>query len=82
MTCEWVRMPDGMLVHVKHSHKRRIACSRCRQLATRACDWKVGLGRTCDRSLCDTCTHEPAPGKDLCPEHAAAWAERQKAPTG
>lgn len=43
------------------------------------CDWKVDTKpevKTCDRKICPACTHKPAPGKDLCPEHAAAWLAR------
>jgi hypothetical protein len=32
--------------------------------------------KTCSAPLCDSCTSSPAPGKDLCPTHAAAWAAR------
>src|SRR5580692_5630775 len=29
--------------------------------------------KTCDAQLCIDCTYSPAPGKDLCPTHAAIW---------
>jgi hypothetical protein len=40
------------------------------------CDWKMkatGSG-TCDAPICASCTTSPAPEKDLCPTHAAAFA--------
>jgi hypothetical protein len=54
---------------------RRCACKR---RATRQCDWKVPTKKsgTCDRWICDSCTHQPAPEKDLCPAHAAEWKAR------
>ncbi len=49
------------------------------QPADLLCDWKVPTKRsgTCDAKLCASCTSSPAPGKDLCPTHAAEWARRQ-----
>jgi hypothetical protein len=53
----------------------------CSPPATRLCDWRLGKGKgTCDEPLRDVCATEPAPRKDLCPRHAAIWAERQKQP--
>lgn len=43
------------------------------------CDWKMGEGKTCDAKLCSRCTTQPATDKDLCPAHAKAWSEMQKA---
>jgi len=42
------------------------------------CDWKVPGRRsgTCDVPICSRCTASPAPDKDLCPDHAAAWKAR------
>jgi hypothetical protein len=56
--------------------RRRSKC-RCGLTSSRLCDWKLGDGVTCDAPLCPACTHEPAPNKDLCPEHAAEWQRRQ-----
>jgi hypothetical protein len=79
VTCEWVEI-NGALVHINHRNKRRYGCSvrGCRQLATSECDWKIGGGKTCDAQLCETHAYEPAPEKDLCPEHAAEWQRRQQ----
>jgi hypothetical protein len=32
--------------------------------------------KTCSTPICDACTSSPAPGKDLCPTHAAEWKAR------
>jgi len=75
MTCEHVTLPDGARAIVcSSSRAKRCACGR---RATLLCDWKVP-GRksgTCDTPICAACTTSPAPQKDLCPEHAQAWAE-------
>lgn len=52
----------------------------CGNEAGMLCDWKVGKNRTCDVPLCDGCTTSPAPGKDLCPGHAEAWATHPRNP--
>lgn len=74
MACEVVELPGGT---------RAIVCGprrkcQCGNRATLECDWKVPARRsgTCDKPLCPACTHVPAPGKDLCPEHAAKWKAR------
>lgn len=75
MTCERVTMPDGGAAIVCSSGRRkRCACGR---VATLACDWKVPTRKsgTCDAPICSRCTTSPAPEKDLCPKHAAAYAE-------
>lgn len=72
MTCSFVNV-DGHPVIVCGKIKL-FPCSACGEIATRECDWKVGQGRTCDASLCEKCTSSPARNKDLCPEHAEAWA--------
>lgn len=63
----------------------------CGKLRTRECDWRLQRfvgprgGKltkprlvTCDEPMCDDCTYEPAPGKDLCPTHKAKWLARQQ----
>jgi len=74
MTCERVELPGGQVAIVCSSHRRaRCACGRPAPLL---CDWKVAgnASGTCDAPLCDRCGTSPAPGKDLCPEHARAFA--------
>lgn len=77
MACHSVQLPDGTRAIVCGPKPRRQRCSSCNRLgATLLCDWKIGDGRTCDKPICADCTHSPAPGKDLCPEHAAEWKAR------
>jgi hypothetical protein len=76
MICQAVTLPDGGLAIVCTGGRlRRCACG---ETATQLCDWKVKTRRsgTCDKPLCERCTHVPAPGKDLCPGHAAMWKAR------
>lgn len=73
MTCERVALPGGVTAIVCSSRTRqRCACGRP---ATRLCDWKVPTRKsgTCDEPVCARCAYQPAPGKDLCPEHRDAF---------
>jgi hypothetical protein len=82
MACEHVTLPDGTAAIVCGSHRRkRCACGRP---ATLACDWKVPARRsgTCDAPICAGCTTSPAPGKDLCSEHARSYAAWLAAKSG
>lgn len=74
MTCQHVQIPGGGSAIVCGPTKR---CS-CGGKATLECDWKVKgkMSGTCDKGLCPRCTYVPAPGKDLCPKHAASWQLR------
>ena len=74
MTCEHIVI-DGVVAIVNHRNKHKLGCCVCRRFGDRLCDWKLPNGKTCDRTLCDEHTSQPAKNKDLCPEHAAAWAE-------
>jgi hypothetical protein len=58
---------------------KRCRCGSGRP-ATLLCDWKTPQGKkpTCDAPICVVCTHRPAPGKDLCPAHAAEWKGRRR----
>lgn len=79
MKCTAIRIA-GMPMIVCGNKKLR-ACSVCRDPAGRLCDWKLPDGSTCDKPLCDACTTRPAPEKDLCPEHAKAWAADPRNPS-
>lgn len=75
MTCERVTLPGGgtAIVCGKRQPFDRCPCGR---IASLLCDWKVETVRksgTCDKPLCERCTTRPAPDKDLCPAHAAAF---------
>lgn len=74
MPCERIVMPGGGTAIVCSSRRRR-RCA-CGGVATLLCDWKVPNTRsgTCDAPICGTCSVSPATDKDLCPEHAAAFA--------
>lgn len=79
MKCTPVNLGNGAQAIVcGGSRVQKCACGR---LSTRLCDWKIGRGRTCDARLCDQCAYSPAPGKDLCPTHAAAWNRHPKNPS-
>lgn len=76
MTCETVTLPGGARAIVCGPKRARCACGK---RADRLCDWKVKARRsgTCDTPVCSSCSHAPAPGKDLCPAHRDAWLARQ-----
>lgn len=93
MPCTKIALPGGgvAIVCSRVNERPPPPCEFCRaRPAKRRCDWKVLKLRgprggvlkkptpgTCDAWLCEVCTHEPAPDKDLCPHHAAKWAARQ-----
>lgn len=76
MACERVPMPGGGYAIVCGTRSRRQRCA-CGKPATLLCDWKVPECRsgTCDAPICASCALSPAPEKDLCPTHAAAFRE-------
>lgn len=77
MPCEHVAMPGGGTAIICTSRSRqRCGCGRP---ATLLCDWLVPTKRsgTCDEPICRTCSMSPAPEKDLCAGHAAAWEKWQ-----
>ena len=80
MTCETVILPDGQRAIVCGPRQRRRKCSGCgRMTADRQCDWKVSTHKsgTCDKWVCASCTVNPGPDKDICPEHAPALRDWQ-----
>lgn len=79
MVCNRVKLPDGgfAIVCGPRQRPKSCACGSGRP-ADRLCDWKVD-GGTCDAPICEACTSSPAPDKDLCPAHAAAWKARLEA---
>jgi hypothetical protein len=88
MPCERVSLPGGGAAIVCSGKRRTPRCA-CGAPAPLLCDWKVAEGKTCDKPICRSCTHVPAPDKDLCPTHAAEWKSRlaakaapTKGPTG
>lgn len=71
--CERVQLAGGGCAIVCSGHSRK-RC-KCGARATLECDWKVPGKRsgTCDASICARCATSPAPWKDLCAAHAAAY---------
>lgn len=83
MTCHLIDVGDGARAIVCAAGRSHRRCVKCGQPADLLCDWKVKGKRsgTCDAAICSRCTHAPAEGKDLCPEHAAEWASYPKMDT-
>lgn len=86
MVCQHVSLPGGGHAIVCGPRAKRKLCA-CGRRADLLCDWKVpGKGSgTCDRPVCSSCTTSPGPDKDLCPEHAqafAAWSATREARHG
>lgn len=50
-------------------------CSNCGDGGVNLCDYPVGDGKTCDRSLCNYHSAEVAPDVHYCPAHHAEWVE-------
>ena len=82
MACEQVVLPGGGVAIVCGTRTRK-RCA-CGGRATLLCDWKVTSRKsgTCDAPICTRCMTSPAPEKDLCPAHAAKFAEWKKAQHG
>lgn len=75
MPCYPIKVPGGH-GYVCTGRERRKSCVQCGRRADRLCDWKLKgkrAGKTCSRSVCSSCSVQPAPDKDLCPTHARAW---------
>ena len=75
MACHHVDFGNGSgAIVCDRTKPKQCACGR---RATRLCDWKVDTRRsgTCDKPLCANCAFEPAPEKDLCSDHAVAFAD-------
>lgn len=76
MPCSRIRI--GGVTAMICGSKRIPACVKCGGIADRECDWKTAPGKTCDRPICSSCSVSPAADKDLCPHHAAAWANHPR----
>lgn len=85
----WYRMPDGTPVHLNLGRGNRSAPPACRVLRLDGsvcgwlsgyqCDWKIGVGKTCDRWICEAHAQQVGPDKHLCPEHQRAYRAWQAA---
>lgn len=60
MPCEWLRTPDGTVVHVNRGRTRgqKMRCKFCHKdyYGGKLCDFPIGNGRTCDAAMCDECS--------------------------
>lgn len=86
MKCSYLDLGNGQRAIVCGSRRYKVETCACGKPATRLCDWilvepqvplfaiDVTTIKTCDIAICSSCTSSPAPGKDLCPLHAAQWA--------
>lgn len=48
-------------------------CADCSDVGANLCDFPVGEGKTCDRTLCTYHSKQVAPNVDYCPAHHAEW---------
>jgi|GEM_PF-2351925 len=59
MPCEWLKTPDGTVMHVHRRSSRgsKRHCKFCGKdyYGGKLCDFPVGNGRTCDSEMCDGC---------------------------
>lgn len=78
MPCVPFKSADGQTTGFMCTSRDRQPRCACGKAGVRRCDWKMTRRKsgTCDKPLCATCSTQPAPDKDLCPEHAAEWKAR------
>lgn len=84
MPCEWLKGPNGSVIHLNVARGRKKKCPFCKiGIVSKLCDYPVGNGKTCDAEMCDGCKRtlgyqetEFAPGFkkpndtiDVCPIH-------------
>lgn len=58
MPCEWLKAPDGTVIHLNRARGgRRHLCKFCNQKygEGKACDYPLGNGKTCDAEMCSNC---------------------------
>ena len=73
MTCETVRIGDGVAIVCSRVRPRRRQCQvrGCHRPGVRQCDFETAPGKTCDKYLCVPCAVAIGPGRDHCPDHPA-----------
>ena len=49
--------------------QRNKPCSVCSRPGDKLCDFPLGGGKTCDKSLCNRCAVHTHPNTDVCPSH-------------
>lgn len=76
----FVRLPNGMTVHIRTAKSPRRRCSGtegthpCPIPATRQCDFAIAPGKTCDAWCCEAHATSVGPDLDHCPIHAGKQA--------
>lgn len=53
-------------------------CVACGWVGEFLCDYPVGDGKTCDRSLCEEHAHEVGPDLHYCADHYLEWERFRK----
>jgi hypothetical protein len=71
MACYIERMKDGGTMFLCGDFGPH--CADCAAAGVNLCDYPVGDGKTCDRSICDHHAHEIAPNLHYCDYHHAEW---------
>jgi len=69
MPCEWIKLPDGSVAHVRYAKRRAPKCQFCGAPSTKQCDYPLSKTKTCDAYMCDRCSKPFGPNVDTCPEH-------------
>jgi hypothetical protein len=81
MACAWINVNGTPAIICGLKKPKPCKCGSGLEVS-RACDWKRRRvhkdghelkPKTCDAPLCEQCTYEPAPGKDLCRTHRDLW---------
>jgi hypothetical protein len=71
-----IETPTGPIVGIMCSRGQhpRAKCSVCGKPSTLLCDFKLDIGKTCDKPLCRKCAVHPVAYEDIdyCPTHRAA----------
>jgi hypothetical protein len=72
MHCNVVRWGETIMMVCGRKQDRAPKCwvAHCRLLSTKACDWPMPGGKTCDRQICDTHADHVGPDRDFCPPHS------------
>ena len=69
MPCSWIRLPNGTIVHIRHSNPRRRRCRFCSQWSTQLCDFPMGNGKTCGSPCCAQHSVRIGEDQDYCELH-------------
>ncbi|WP_288637019.1 hypothetical protein [uncultured Oxalobacter sp.] len=76
MTCNITKTRDGEKLFMCGEEMPQLdVCVDCGYVADILCDYPVGEGLTCDRSLCSGCAVEVAPNLHYCKTHYELWKQ-------